>query len=1518
MNDTSINTSSKSPVAVKFPALGPSFISADDAAYWVHRQMAGRRDKAYGGVIVERSDGKFQPTLPVAGRTGFFDFSALLYIGSPTGELLSPVGCSGAAFYLFNPAEHADVLRFHPDWTADQIGLYLGFFSRAHIVSYMQDASSYGQRHYVSGPDGSLIKYQSSDVSADKKLFELAIKPFASFADVERLIQTMVRIGTLSVLVANAQWGGVRGQVPGNWTPGTAVTSRLMTVNVQPFYGPVFDRAYKAIEAVAQTLTTSHDSAGLGFVLKSAGSPDCVATYPTPSSPPQTALLKTFPTTADRKLEPVLDYALDGVYFVSQPDAVQSASEPWLYERFFSTDNLAAGISFSKHDVYRQEYADYLKVYGWIGDGAVLQYRPSVHIKEVPLEDSASLNAQLKAGTLKPMDYVRQVAAAGELTVLKDSALWDVVGIVGPDWEPYAGSRRMSPVFVMADDAARFAHDEIGSRRDQGYVGLILQDRHNRFVATEPVWTATQRFALDRLCPLDASGAPVILTEGYSLHGMYASRWRADSRVVSDADEEERLMLAQMFTDNDIRAVLEKRKHVAAFYLSGSADSLLVYSPDERSVGATKRLQERVAMLADGNTLIARELTAGTLEPGKVVDELARTGRLRVVVGNEVWGPRGTVLGDDVSNEIGSSDVAAPALGAVFSSPEDVVLSARDRARGDYRAAASGLGFILRHKNRNEYVATETVPARHLEVLNQSSDFGAPVLIEEFHTFGLFYSASWMPQRLSTADAWFARHFVPVSDLAAAIYDDKDTQRLTHHQDLSIFIATLDGALLRFKYSSSSTQFDKKGAQELASVLANDTPPYAKVIRLIASAGELEVLRTSELWDEPGVVDADWKPYAQLQRRALSPVFLLQDDAVRYAMAQLGSRRERVYGGLVLRRVDGLFVATLPVAVAVENFPANWIRLDDLAEKGLFLAGSTVVARYHSRVHIEPIFALSSRERDVYLNMFSTNFLSDILPTSVGSQSLSPGKEYLLGLDNSLISYTLSGNAAEKKLAGALAAPSQLQRWHNAIELQMRSGALSPSDYVNQVARAGLLQVVQGSRLWGEAKQVSGWVPYPDVISPELHRFAVADPTLSPVFTQMDDAVRHIHRMEAPRTRLRFGFVLKSLGSERYVTTLPIVGEQGRLSLDRVFPNGLLPLGYDIQGIYLCPSTASGQRAHDFTLSFISPLDLVRGMEAVMVTTAKGFTYRSVYLSCADGALLQYEPTSNAAQWGSFQATVAYEKILQSGRESLVEYLRKVIRHGELRAVVRSTFWSPLKGIAKGALTGGGLVSWPQDNRFALGPIFAHADDAARSAQRLVGEYVGQQSLGGVLVRQATASFVAVEPLADGLDSGAASRLFYSGPGGPIAPVTVPGAPQLPIPVFPQGYKWVAVHQFYKAFNQFVTGLSAADRLLMHHLALADLRFCTNVVSKNGALGGSCYFTGRGGSLFKFTPSFSAQEAAFFDEESNKGLNDFLARLASVGRLEVLDGDGYWRRGIVGTDWKSALQPTVRPVHDEL
>lgn len=1520
------NTPSIPPETTSAAVSGPVFISVDDAAYWAHQQIGSRRDTTYGGFILRRADGKFLPAVPQAEWSSWADQFAVLNTGSAYIPYF-PEGYTCAASFFSPAANHAEVQRLHPDWSLEQVKLSLGFFTRPRLLGYLDNVTLFGQWYYVSGPDGSLIKYESREPDAIKAVINAQTKSKStqSFNALETLIQTMAIFGTLTVVVANAQWGGVRGEVPQTWKLGVPV-GYADPIKYQPFYSSVGNQAGDAITAASRGVTLQQGASQLGFVLKSATGNEWIATYPI--SPrrqqdlrhPQLALKDTFPIMAGGKLEKVADFQLDGLYFIRGAEITGSGQEPWLYERFFSTADLAAGITFSIADVYRQEYADFLKVYTLLLDGAVLQYQPSSNILEAPLKGSGPIEAQLKAGTLKPSDYVRQVAAAGALSVLNGSPLW-AAGRVATDWQPYPQSRRLSPVFITADDAACFVQGHIGCRRDHAYAGLILQDRHQRFVATLPVPVTGARFALSRFCPIAADGTPLVLTEGYTLHGVYASRWIGDERPLGSSKSDQ-LTAAQMFTDDDIRVVLEQHSHLKVAYLSGSADSLLAYHPEPSKAAAREKLQSRVAVQADGLSTQTRELIASSHKPDDVLKELAGTGELNVVIGSDVWGPRASVYSDE---EV--SDRVFPRLGPVFSTPTHAVLNAHANACSDYRASASGLGFILKHNDRDEYVATEAVPAGRLDALSVACESEMPILVDEYQAHSVYYSGHWLHSGMSTADSWFARHFIPITDLYAASLDGKDAVRLAHQDFLNLYIATLDGALLQYQFSPTQTLFmtgeDSFGPQVLQSLMASEAPPFSGVMGSVIAAGNLKVLVGSECWGEPGAVSAQWKPFALTQRRELSPVFLWKDDAVRFAMARLGTRRDRIYGGLVLRRTDGLFVATLPVPVASEAFPANWIRLDELADKGEFLTGSTVVARYHSRCRVEPVFALSSREYDVYSNMFSTDFLAAVLPLSNGGTLHSPGTEYLLGLDDNLLRYTLSDSEQEKQLARALASPSKLQLRQSPLELQMRTAQLQPSEFVEQVAKAGHLYVVQDSRLWGNTRRLSQWGGGYTPTNPALRRFAVGDPALSPVFTQADDAVRYAHRQVNAQGDLMFGFLLKSLTAERYVTTLAVQGEFGNFTQGRVFPHELLPLGYSVLGLYLrAPAPPSG-RTDDIFRSFVIPHDLARGLDAVRVSSSRSATYLKLYLSCADGALLRYQPTTADAHWANFSATEMYWTEMEAGRESLREYLRKVVRNGELRVVERSEFWSPVKLHAKGGRTGIDLVQWPQDNRFALGPLLAHVDDAARWAQQQVGSYTNKQFLGGILGQSDGQSYVAIEPLEDGTSGAAdaAARLFYSGRGGPIAPIAVPGVAPLPLPQFPPGLVLVGVHQFYKKVDVLVNIITDVDRRLADNLALGDLRFSTLVLARGAKQGSSCYLTCRGGALLKFTPTHTASETAALNTGLSMGVTTFFNTLLGTSRLQVLEVDEMWRRrGPIAVGWapETSVTDETHRERDEL
>lgn len=95
-------------------------------------------------------------------------------------------------------------------------------------------------------------------------------------------------------------------------------------------------------------------------------------------------------------------------------------------------------------------------------------------------------------------------------------------------------------------------------------------------------------------------------------------------------------------------------------------------------------------------------------------------------------------------------------------------------------------------------------------------------------------------------------------------------------------------------------------------------------VRRVASTGQLSVEQTSALWSVAGVVDENWVPDKTVTQPtstttpgsggtsvtlpALSPAFIHADDAALWAHRRIGARRDREYGGVILRNLQGYFL----------------------------------------------------------------------------------------------------------------------------------------------------------------------------------------------------------------------------------------------------------------------------------------------------------------------------------------------------------------------------------------------------------------------------------------------------------------------------------------------------------------------------------------------------------------------------------------------------------------------------------
>lgn len=1491
----------------ELPTLSPTFISADDAAYWAHRRINHAAQWEFGGVILQNEQGLFRATEPRRGETLQFQVESVLPVDK-VGYPLAPKGFKVAAIYHSREAIHEQMRA--TGLSDSQVRLLLGSFISSEMLFSMNVGAAV-PAHYLSGPDGSLIKYVVSGNAIEHALFKRLVQEqlsdSGSYEFVHSLIQDCAAAGELWVVVPNAEWGGVRGRVKPTWEPGTAVTS---TVDALPLCTRVYAQADKAATAALGESVSVGDVAS-GFILK--GVQGYVATWPVPAVQPWFSPATVFPVDANGAFQLPEQCSVQGAY-ATVPQVLQvapSVPQPWLYKAMLSAAQLAAGIGQLRVNAALRDEQYPTELYFQTRDRAVLRYRFSGSPQEATLfveqprgtfKDDGS-EERLRTGDLSAHDYILRVAEAGALEVIRTSEIWDVRGAATPDWAPYASRQQaLSPAFVTADDAARYAHRQLGYDRLLNSAALILQRADQRFVVTQPTPTDRPRFALDAVYPVDANGELIMLASGYRLHALFCSR-RPDADV-SGLSEREAQVAQQMFTDTDIHAVLSNRKQVPRAYLSGAINSLIAYTSHDLQTYTERELLERVTPTAHSSA-VARELADGTLLPSAFVREQAYPGRLRVVVANRLWGAVGDLPEDW---EPGSGSDAArlpqtPVMGPVFATAAQAVRDTHERTLDRYGRSPSGLGVVLRHRTQTQYVATNMVAAELLDLLLHTCRFAEPLQQAGFAVDSIYVSGVRIPETATVAGRWLARHFIRPGDLQAALYDNVGASRLPLTQRRVVHVATLEGALLEYAAGPEGGVFGRdvrQGAATLARKLDSATLSTEDFVLQVATSGELRVVQGSECWGEPGPVGYRWAPFAHVTRRRLSPAFSCADDAARYAARRLGTRRDKVYGGLILRSTAGLFVATEPLVVHVENFDVQWIRSKALVDKGLFLGGSTVVAFYHSCSAYEPQFPTTDTQWDLYRNMFSTAFVADVLRVFSRDASASPRTDYLLCNDQALLRYRFTGSPAQQALAAELNIASAEAAWHayNPVEEQIRAGVLQPVEWVNRLAYAGELTVLEGSALWGAARRVESFMPY--TVAQDLAPGSAiqADTGLGPLFTQAKDAARYLHRTDKGRDHLAFSYILKAASHEHYMATLPLpLHDVSDLALGQVFVGGQLPQGYLVNGLYLHAGVESQARDSSPTKHFFWPHDLAAGL-----AVAQRHSCVPLYLSCADGALLMLDSSNPAIELASAEAASHYSGELQRGGVTLEAYIHKVAAGNKLRVLCNSPFWfettlvtahwQPHKATAAPASS---------DHRLALSPVFLHSDDAARYVQRLIGPYKGDDYLGAILEDVQRRAYVAVEPLQDNDANAVPSaeeRLFWT----PGKASTSDHA--VPLPEYPQGHRIVMAHQFYK--SDFAQGQDdPATSLGVNFISWSYiLRYTRGLRGYFDVQ--SYYLSTRDGALLRYTPDFSvdSQEETMVHQFKHIGVYEarqMLALMTPYRTLNVVRAGSFWtRQGLIG------------------
>lgn len=1568
----------------KLPPLSPAFLTEEDAAYWVHTRIPLSSDREYGSVVLLRPDGKFVATSPIAGEPTSFDFGAILDT-DVLGARRHPLGYRCLASVHSHPSIHDQVREGHSFADDRLVRLFISCFSEGDFMGDVAERDFF-RSAYLSGPDGTLLKYVSSGSPEERDYFLWLESRMASGAALPTtagvgLINKLAVLGELKVIVSNADWGHSVGRVPADWKPGEAFASGVPT---EP---PLMTRVCVNAERAALAALKSRSAQTAGLLLKKISGEEYVATHAQPAGLAAWDPERLFPLDAQGQLQLPRGYLLEGFYFASRPDPAQfPPAQPWLYENFFTPQEIALAIEAHGRSKHLAKVGRTLSVYMQANDHSMLRYSFSDHPIEAALsvvhaDGSVSDNgvqARLQAGTLSPREFVSMLVLAGKLEVVRGSALWARLGAVDLQWQPFANFAWpvLSRDFLSADDAARHAHEQLGIRRDRPYVGYVFQRSDQRFVVTEPLPGDIDTLSQGRLFPKDNHGHPVF-PDDHAVQARYVGHV-----ALSQLDpvhvqywhwtREEAVLNQQMLNVDEVRQTLLDG---GVLYCSGAGNSLIRFEP--HATVLAKDLANRLGTRQQPGWL-ANELEKGSKRAQDFVREQAQAGTLMNLIDHALWGYRGQLRADwslpmasrpgpttaeppqtplpklpETASPPDSSPAvhwpAATALpwkrpdkvlfGAVFSSADDAALSQYTADQRLHDETKAWFGFILKHQDREEYIGTELIP------VNDSGDnlfrlgavFGARSTApwyqypDGFDLHAVFYTHEQVENPSRRPADWLGHYFISPQTLTVAMYLSPRRPVVASDLHNTVFIATGDGALLKYVRDSSSKLFHDDSSRLTLDTLTNDLAAQrllpSDFVHVVADSGQLLVLRTSQCWGRSGVVRTTWQPFANLQRRALGPVFHSADDAAVHARSLVSGHTDRLWGGLILKRPDGLYVATAPIEVTRENFASSEILADESRSAGLFPEGCRIVARYRSRVARELSVAFSSMEKRIYLNMLSVDTLY-----SAFTRKPVVWDEYLFAPDGATIRYQPGlWERLRADLSIALTANNTLPASLDGATIKQRlyRGELKPIDWIDSLARTGYLQVVTGSDLWGLPRQVSRWVPFAaDLQTMGDYTQATGAAVCSPLFLQADAAGGYVHALAVSRDTATFGFILRS-ADRLFMASLPQTTQGSALALDRVFEQGRLPSGYLLDSIYLRASLPPlAARSGDIRHVLMAPNEVQQACRRA--STPQG--YKAIYFSCADGALLRlqlhaFEPGTFYDRFGqielrpnafvSMEQAAADERDMAKGTFSVVDYIRRMARAGELEVLETSACWSCHGRVDEGWQPGlpdtSRVLRWQRHPVPALGPIFQHPDDAARYAQqRTDSETLSQTGYeGAILAEQTHQRFVPLEPIAwFANEENLRLRLFRT--------AEDPGTDwRRPAPRFPDGYAVVASHQFSLSGN---TLLVADNEQIRSHFADPALVYAhTHELKNKGFDIRAYYYSTPSHELLKYLPVYSDAERDLLLTRSVIHDNgrwisrltpgQFVSRLMQLGELQVLVAGQYWRHtGRLGSGWRTRRQ----------
>lgn len=880
-------------VIVQRPACGPLLGSEQLALEYARSRTESVTDQHYGFILKNATSQAFIVSQPV---TGEMDFEvARAFPADSNGQAQLPAGFAIYALYGCD-GEYWDPALV----PANQPTLFKNFLHPEALEKALLKAQElrpadqiFALPIYIETRDGALLKYISKSSPVEKQFFArlpkwkdkgegiwLMHNVLTGREKFEVLIQGLAHTGELEVVYGSEVWGR-EGRVYSTWQPFAGFMRRTLS--------PVFIEMDDAVRYAHEQIARRVDFTYGGLVLKRQDNLFVV-------TEPMAVRTETFDPAVvfAPEISSFLPYGcvVVGVYHTHRIKPLhlwRTADEEQLNRTMFAPHELRSALGDRRGKVR----------YFSAQDGALLKYLPSgsdleskfmqrisppeSHPEQVRNNPST---LKLRDNSLKPSQFVPQLARVGDLHVVVPSRVWGERGKVPPEWNPAKASvvnsrlslqPALSPMFSQALDAVRYVHGRMGEREYTQF-GVILKSLNSeQYIATEP--QRARSALLGDIFPRPFGSQAYSLPAGFTFHSVYMATPKAPLARASDDVYADFIAPADLVNlavlSSSVRDQTPERLDYPVMFISTCNGALLSY----KAVSLNTVLALDSAFGPNEAMLVL--LNNNKLRSPDYVRKVASSGYLDVLLSNPVWATLGPVgmgwrpFAMDVAI-VNRPGATAQALGPAFSHIDDAALYSNRQVRRPH--AHSVVGAVFFSSAQSLYVPQEPEingsPANAQDSIFLNALFERtsgrlrplPVLPSGYSPVAVYYAHQPVtPSVVRPGQSnWVDNAFWPVD----ICYMTKSLPRLEFSVNIAYAVGN-DGSLLKYVRRRGQAEedlcqlvlgYDYWENQYLNQDwvdrgLETETQYVAKLLK----AGELVVVNASENWPRRERVTADWK-----------------------------------------------------------------------------------------------------------------------------------------------------------------------------------------------------------------------------------------------------------------------------------------------------------------------------------------------------------------------------------------------------------------------------------------------------------------------------------------------------------------------------------------------------------------------------------------------------------------------------------------------------------------------------------